>query len=356
MNSHEILQSGYDDLFQVDQVDRDAQALVLDQVIQDSGLADRLTSEEDRSKFVHELDGPGFVGLVRSMHIALLGDSDGSGKFAEEVNIIFNGETNKPVDIMPAPEDKEHLLHDVLRNTQRLDNPKLQAVALGFGINAVHPFMDGNGRVSRAVYTLISKNYKPRDEQLLGALGENGDSVAMLDANIFTPTAYLLTKDFLGSHYPGKDGYHFEPKVKPVITDVDWLKDDVLETPNRKFDLDQCLDMKMLFNSGEASEIVSYLMSQNTESPGVKTATRDIEGRTYFLYDEFLKNATDKEMDMLYVCFRQVKTTYIKILMRTLAQDNVQDMALPHQDAPEQRLSLLRFGRLATSHSFINKP
>ena len=63
--------------------------------------------------------------------------------------------------ISPEQDLKDELFNEYLDAIQRIKDSKKRAALAYYAINNLHPFLDGNGRTSRAVYLLVTQYYKP---------------------------------------------------------------------------------------------------------------------------------------------------------------------------------------------------
>jgi hypothetical protein len=158
-----------------------------------------LSSEETKREFVKNIsfeDFNGWIvrvnGMLRSIPIkersldgkdvALVPDP---GQVSELEKAVV-GE-RKP-EYPPREADKEELLKEMFKLAQKMEaqGASLQDIALLFssGINAIHPFMDGNGRTSRLLNYLVNTDYTGSKEQadfLKKLLGEKGRLLVNID-------------------------------------------------------------------------------------------------------------------------------------------------------------------------------
>lgn len=65
----------------------------------------------------------------------------------------------------PIPQDQEDLLQYALEKAQAADDVQDAALILGTAVVKVHPFADGNGRTSRALYARLSRGWDETDEE-----------------------------------------------------------------------------------------------------------------------------------------------------------------------------------------------
>jgi len=334
----------------VDAQERHRQALAFDEMVQSSGLGSALGSREQRAAYIRGLNGQAFVDLLSSMHRVIVNLPDDDPSITPYLSGAYDREHNLTTDLYPAPEDKEVLLHKVLETAQELEDPADQAVVMGFGINVVHPFYDGNGRMARAAYALFSRDYKPKDEKLLSALQANGDKVFLLDANLYTPVVYQVLKAKIGSHYPDINGFLSIPKVEP------WIKNENFEavpriTTRREYDADKYDEILGLFADQNVGPILSYLLVKGTTFRSVRDATVKGKYAVGFCFDEFLINASDNEIDKAYDLFRHIKRQYVDTFLALLVDKENSGIHIVHPDGSGVS-SALGLGRLAASGAF----
>ena len=138
-------------------------------------LSEVLSTEEKRQQFFRGLDFETF----RDFLVRINGISRGIPINKREIDgrdvVLDAGAFG--VRATPDFEDKETLLRELYQLAQEMDDPKSSALLLGAGINAVHPFTDGNGRTARLVFTLLHDGYNgslEEHQKLVGLLGESG--------------------------------------------------------------------------------------------------------------------------------------------------------------------------------------
>jgi Fic family protein len=91
---------------------------------------------------------------IRSLHALLIGaDPDmGPGEY-RKVGVIISGSEHRPPEPLEVPDRMEKLV--VWINTNLEKNPIIVASVAHHELVAIHPFRDGNGRVSRLLMNLI---------------------------------------------------------------------------------------------------------------------------------------------------------------------------------------------------------
>ncbi len=133
-------------------------------------------NEESVRNMIGELSDSEYVDLISGINGILRGKKSDDWQI-DGHDVLLSGFTG--VDIPPRFEDKKILLNESWGAVQRMNGQgrplKDIALLLSSTVNAVHAFNDGNGRTSRMVYTLLSKeNWEQREEQLRKALSEYG--------------------------------------------------------------------------------------------------------------------------------------------------------------------------------------
>jgi len=134
------------------------------------------SNEENKREFIDGLQPDEFIELLSGVNGILRGKEQEEWKMdGEHVQISSLIETIMP----PNFKDKPELFMETLSAAKEMNNQgrSLEDIAILFSslINAVHGFNDGNGRTSRLVYSLFTKNFEGRDkEEIKKTLLEDG--------------------------------------------------------------------------------------------------------------------------------------------------------------------------------------
>ncbi|MCB9137568.1 MAG: Fic family protein [Caldilineaceae bacterium] len=108
-----------------------------------------------------ESDAPITEGLVREVHKRLVanvrGDRARPGEYRTVQNYVANSITGDIIYTPPPPGDVPDLMHELVQwiNQQNDVHPVLTAGIAQFQLVHIHPFIDGNGRTSRLLSTLV---------------------------------------------------------------------------------------------------------------------------------------------------------------------------------------------------------
>ena len=101
------------------------------------------------------------IDLLHSMHRVLMDSVRGSGKspgeFKKEQNAIGRpGDTLDSAQMVPAPpESVEHLIENLIEYIGSYDDPIVKAALVHYQFEAIHPYIDGNGRMGRLLIMLL---------------------------------------------------------------------------------------------------------------------------------------------------------------------------------------------------------
>lgn len=97
--------------------------------------------------------------LIKTLHKKSLHNLHANaGHFRSEQSAVFNS-TGIAIYLTPPPQDIEPLLTTWLKQFESpLHHPVIQNIIAHYQFEKIHPFLDGNGRVGRLLFTLVLKN------------------------------------------------------------------------------------------------------------------------------------------------------------------------------------------------------
>jgi Fic family protein len=88
--------------------------------------------------------------IILECHAIVMGNDKNSGKIRSRQNWIGKGGKSKAIYVCPEPSKVSHLLNELLESMRDTKNLTIaEAIKFYSKFLLIHPFMDGNGRVSR---------------------------------------------------------------------------------------------------------------------------------------------------------------------------------------------------------------
>lgn len=121
------------------------------------------SDEEHRREFIKNLNTEEFTQLLEGLNGILRNKNKEDWKMdGQDVGVGGNIFTGLEY-ISPRQEDKPELLDKLLSAVKKMNEEgkdlKDIALAVSATINAIHPFLDGNGRTSRFVYSILTEGF-----------------------------------------------------------------------------------------------------------------------------------------------------------------------------------------------------
>lgn len=126
------------------------------------------SDEEHKREFIKNLSAEEFLQLLNGIN-GILRDKKKEDWKMDGENVGVGGSVFTGLEyISPRQEDKAELLEKLLISVKEMSESgkdlKDVALAISAAINAIHPFIDGNGRTSRFLYFILSENYTSENE------------------------------------------------------------------------------------------------------------------------------------------------------------------------------------------------
>ena len=135
-------------------------------------------NEESKREFIKNLEFDQFENLFFASN-AMLRDIPVSKRAMDGTDVAlrpvetssFSSVFAKPeTQYPPRHEDKKELLNELFLAAKEMNEEDVPmediALMISVAINAVHPFMDGNGRMSRLIYFLLTEDCNGAEEQM----------------------------------------------------------------------------------------------------------------------------------------------------------------------------------------------
>ena len=328
------------------EADRNIQADKFFDVLESSGLPDRVQTPEDRLKLIHSMDNEEFERILLIGNTVLQNLPRESAGYAQRLQVTGSREVGYQA--MPAPEDKSSLLKLTLNMAQNKKVSTLQdkALLLSYGVQAVHPFQDANGRLTRAMYHILTRGME--DEGLLHqTLTSEEDPHYVLDAHSFIYAGQGLLKEHLKSADKDPLTYAYTPKYHPNFHDIHFNPANIA-LPNREDSGGKETDaIQTLFLDKDFCINVAYKL---VEKHGLATALESVEevdGKKQFIVDHFYTIANNRDLEIVYREYRAITKDYVKVLLKNLVDPNSSDTRISAITTDNKYVSLpwLAFGK-----------
>jgi fido (protein-threonine AMPylation protein) len=326
--------------------DRSVQADVFFDVLESSNLPDKLRTQEDRIGLIRGLKAPDFEHMLTIGNAVLQNYPYEYAGYAERPQVTGSREVGYQA--MPATEDKFDLIKHTLHTAQHKNISTLQdkVLILSYGIQAVHPFADANGRLTRAMYHLLTRGME--DQEILHqTLTDEQDPHYVLDAHVFIHGGQGLLKEQLNSADKDPITYAYTPKYNPSIHNPAFNPIHIT-LPNRvDSDSKETDAIQTLFLDRDFCINAAYKLIEKHGLTAAKKSVEEIDGKKQFIVDQFYTIASDKDLEIVYKEYRAITKDYVKVLLKNLADPNSSDTRIAAITKNKQHVSLpwLAFGR-----------
>lgn len=306
---------GYPTAFEAN---RDRQFRKFDRVIQLSGFDEILHTPESRLEYVDDLTIEGFERLLEFTNGVQTNLPKSYRGYAKKTHIVTN-EQRKVIDIMPSPEHKQELLGLVLQYAKKADNLEDKAFLLAMGIITVHPFSEGNGRLSRSIYYLLTEGYRPGDPNLQKILSDTSEDVVTPDVNAIRPVIMGNMKIDLETHTYDTTSKQPIPRLQLGVG-IDNYNPMGMLPPN--LDQTKAEDLATMLHQEDMKEMLPFLHAKYTGSEAATKAIhspRDNPNAFVFVLDQFWRNMTEDDLSSMHALAFNLKYLYTKKVMEELS-------------------------------------
>ncbi len=139
-----------------------------------TGFLEMRKSDEDFAKWLESISYEDYINYLTRMNGLMrdkaIHDRVIDGNLAGKGVIIGGGILTGTAYIPPNAKDKDNMMDKTLDALKKIPNNNEKALLAYYSIQAIHPYMDGNGRTGRLLYELISDNGKQITREDLGKL------------------------------------------------------------------------------------------------------------------------------------------------------------------------------------------
>lgn len=287
------------------------------------------STEEEKRGFIQSLETDEFIELLNGIN-GILRDKEQAGWEMDGENVLVTSLLGQPY-LPPRQEDKAGLLADVLERTKEMDRRdqdfKDIALLVSSTLNAIHPYLDANGRTSRLLYLFLTKNFNNEtQEELVAVLGSEGRHE--FDIN------------------PGLIGHEItEVIIKEIGASNDDINSERMQTfwgsfPDLQFserisEKDQALFLHLLKNDKMYLFFAVFQYLQDKEDRD--QYLRKYPEHSVILLDILSKNLDQGALDQILQNYKDLKKRYVEVLIDSIADSKNDKYQIEHDG---ERISL----------------
>ncbi len=285
----------------------------------------------DPSELVEHLTYESFMGLLVDMSAVATGRPT-----EDEIIITLQNYIDDPMrqsqdarDYLPAPEDKQALLCDILEVAKKAKSPQHAAMTLAAGVLSSHPFTDGNGRTARSLYHFLMRGENTSKAELEIINSTEGDEKYPIPLQLFKLLRQTLQASEDGSHIVEPHTLALNPKYVAAVTSESAM----IEVQRRIGLPSSASEMSM------AQTVLAEFAIDTTLSAQLLYATRDIKAvskntlsgfddKKYVALDKMFLDATDADLSQIHEAYRKITYDGVLRLIKVLAGVERCDIAL----------------------------
>ncbi len=284
------------------------------------------SNDEEKRIFIENLQSEDFFEVLNSVNGILRGrkkeewDMDGKG-------VVLRGALLGTEYVPPRHEDKPELLTEVLTAAKEMNHNKRSFEDIGLlvssALNAIHPYADANGRTSRLMYLLLTKNFNSEAQselsEILGLYGR--DKFDVNPRGSMQAAIENFIEDDIGLKNP-------EMNVDNITNLFGYKKDIQFneEIPQK----DQDLFSELLKEDGHDLflSVFEYLQQQKDREKYI----RRFPQRAAVPISLFSKNVTQEGLGQILQNYWDLKKQYVRILIDVIAHPEKEKYQVLHNN------------------------
>lgn len=238
--------------------------------------------------------------------------------------------------ISPLQEDKPELLAKVLSaaKTMNQENRELKDIALlvSSSINAIHPYMDANGRTSRFMYLTLSENLTSKNKERLKEI-ISGSSLDGVEIDI-NPKTILWEiedkiKEEIGVGKPSKNKLNVQAQTEERSLQDIKLSDESKDEDKKLLELLKVDDDYRFLSLFKYLRDNSLLENEEYTKKGPAFNGKNI---SYLLFDRLAENLKQEQMIEILQNYRELKKRQIEILIDYIANPKKTEYQMRNDD------------------------
>lgn len=274
------------------------------------------SDEEHKRDFIENLSTAEFSQLLNGLNGVLRDKKKEDWKMDGEtvaLESMFMGTGYVP----PRQEDKPDLLAEVLETAKTMsqEGKNMDDIALlvSSSLNAIHPYLDANGRTSRMIYLLLTKNLDEEGKKDLRAvLSENGRDKVNIDPGLIQEKITDLVKKDLGIN---------SNEIVPETVVGLWRENRGEEL---EFGSDVEENQKKLFSEllKKDDEYFFFAVKQYLDNSPENKYIRKFPRFSRILIENLAKDLDSEGVNEILVNYRNLKKEYVEKLIGCIADPN----------------------------------
>lgn len=274
-------------------------------------IEDIFSGEEEKRAFLENLQETEFAELLDGVNGILRGKKkDEWGMDGEAV--VLEGVMVGVGYVPPRQEDKPELLAKVLASAKEmsLNGKSLRDIALlvSSSLNAIHPYLEANGRTSRLIYTLLTKDFNDETRaELQRVLGRDGRDMLDIDPGLIQHEINDLIEHEIGV----SDTEINTDKITNLFgSKRDFqFSEDISEEDQKLFGELLDKDDRYLFLS-----VFQYVQQGDKEK-----YLRKFPGRAAVPIELLSQNLTQEGLSQILQTYKELKKKYVETLIDSIA-------------------------------------
>lgn len=291
------------------------------------------SDEEHRREFIENLNAEEFTQLLEGLNGILRNKKKEDWKMDGQ-NVGVGGNIFTGLEyISPRQEDKPELLEKLLSAVKRMNETgrdlKDVALIVSATINAIHPFLDGNGRTSRFIYSILTTGFN--QEQIKRVLSKSAtfDGAEInVDPGLIKTKINDLVKAELGIDNPeiNKD------KILGILRGGDEIefKEEIDEKQKELF---------LNLYSIDTNYLLWGIFKFIQENPDLKKEQyiEQRQGGSVILASSLTKNLSQEQLNQILLNYRFLKKKYVEKLIGSIANPDDEEYQI---DIDKQKIPL----------------
>ena len=280
------------------------------------------SDEEHKREFVESLSAEEFSQLLNGLNGILRDKKKENWEMDGEtvaLESMFLGTGYVP----PRQEDKPELLAEVLSSAKTMsqEGRDLKDVALlvSASLNAIHPYLDANGRTSRMIYLLLTKGFNAETKKELRAvLSESGRDKINIDPGLIQTEIDDLIKNEVGID---------NPEINPDrITNLfSGLAKKEMEFEQEISEQDKKLFLELSGKDGQYLFWSVFEFLRDNPELNKEKFIKKFPNRSVILTDILAGNLNQEQLSQILQNYRNLKKKYVEKLVGSIANPDADE-------------------------------